>query len=168
MNLQEYDESEMVIVIDTREKVPFFYSNIDNPRFPGLKIKYDTLKSGDYSLVGMSSPDCEHSIAVERKSLIDLFSSVGRGRERLIAEFKRMQEFDYAALVIEGDYREMLRNPPAASSMNPKSVFRSILAFSVRYNLHIFACPNRVFAERLTYLLLKRFWDDRAGPERGK
>jgi len=44
MNLQEYDESEMVIVIDTREKVPFFYSNIDNPRFPGLKIKYDTLE----------------------------------------------------------------------------------------------------------------------------
>ena len=153
----------MVVIIDKREQKPFLYSKVGDPNFPGLKIKYDTLKSGDYSLENMSTPDCEHSVAVERKSLIDLFSSTGRGRERLIAEFKRMQEFDYSALVIEEDYQNMFRSPPAVSSMNPKSVFRSILAFSIRYNLHIFACPNRIFAERTTYLLLKRFWNDRRG-----
>ena len=154
---------EFEVVIDNREQKPMLYDKVGDPNFPGLKIKFDTLKSGDYSISGMSTPDCEHSVTVERKSLSDLFSSVGRGRARLIAEFKRMQKFDYAALVIEEDYRAMFKNPPAASSMNPKSVFRSILAFSVRYNLHVFACPNRIFAERCTYLLLRRFWDDRWG-----
>ena len=158
----------MIILIDRREQKPFFYSKVGDPNFPGLKIKFDTLKSGDYSIENMSDPDCEHSISVERKSMIDLFSSTGRGRDRLIAEFKRMQEFDYSALVIEEDYKNMFKSPPAASSMSPKSVFRSILAFSIRYNLHIFACPNRIFAEKTTYLLLKRFWDDRGGDRGGK
>ena len=160
---EENNPDRMVVIVDSREKKPMLYDKVGDPNFPGLKIKFDTLKSGDYSIENMSTPDCEHSIALERKSLPDLFSSVGRGRERLIAEFKRMQEFDYAALVIEDDYRAMFRSPPPASSMNPKSVFRSILAFSIRYDLHVFACPNRIFAERTTYLLLKRFWDDRRG-----
>jgi len=157
------NEMTFKIIVDNREKAPFFYDKIGDPNFPDLKIKFGTLRSGDYSIENMSDPDCEHSISVERKSMIDLFSSVGRGRARLIAEFKRMQKFDYAALVIEEDYRAMFKNPPPASSMNPKSVFRSILAFSIRYNLHVFACPNRIFAERCTYLLLRRFWDDRWG-----
>lgn len=154
---------EFKIIIDKREQKPFFLDRVGDPNFPGLKIEWGTLKSGDYSLAGMDSPECEYSIAVERKSLPDLFQSMGRNRDRLVAEFKRMQVFDYAALVIEGDYRTILKNPPQESSMNPKAVFRSILAFSQRYNLHTFDCPTRQFAEKTTYLLLRRFWDDRRG-----
>lgn len=152
---------DFTIIIDNREQRPFFYSHADSYAFPGLSFQFGTLQTGDYSISGYTSPDCKHSICVERKSLADLFGSMGRGRERLEREFIRMHEFDYAALIIEADLRTIIKDPPIASSMNPKSVFRSLLAFSQRYNIHVWPCPSRIFAERCTYLILKRFWDDR-------
>lgn len=157
------------IIIDKREKIPFFIDKKGDPNFPEIDFEWGTLKSGDYSLLGLDTPDCEHSIAIERKELSDLFSSMGRGRRRLEAEFERMKAFSFAALVIEGDYRKIFKAPPEASSMSPKAVFRSIIAFSQRYNLHTFPCPNRQFAEKTTFLLLRRFWDDkRRMYEKGK
>ena len=158
----------MEIIIDKREKKPFFLDRVGDPNFPDLRIKWGTLKTGDYSIETMSTPDCDYSVVVERKSLTDLFSSMGRGRKRLQAEFQRMSEFNYAALIIENDFKTIFQAPPATSSMNPKAVFRSILAFSQRYNIHCFPCPNRQFAEKTTYLILRRFWDDRAGGKNGK
>lgn len=148
------------VIIDHREKKPFFIDKPGDPGFPDLKIEWNHLLTGDYSLKGMHSPECKDSITIERKSMPDLFLSVGRNRERLIAEFERMSGFNFAALVIEGDFLSIFKNPPPESSMNPKAVFRSLLAFSQRYNLHIFPCPNRQFAEKTTYLILRRFWDD--------
>lgn len=132
-----------------------------DPSFPGLEIEWGTLKTGDYSIKGMDTPDCKHSVCVERKSLPDLFGSTGRGRGRLKAEFERMAEFDCALFVIESDWREIFRNPPPLSQMSPKSVYRTIMRFSSRYDVHIWACPNRNFAERHTFLALKGFYDDR-------
>lgn len=153
------NSSDFNVIIDHREKKPFFIDKVGC--FPDLRIEWGHLATGDYSVKGMHSLECEYSIAVERKSLPDLFMSVGKNRERLIAEFERIAMFDYAALIIEGDLRSIFKRPPPESAMSPKAVFRSLLAFSQRYNLHIFPCPNRQFAEKTTYLILRRFWDDR-------
>ncbi len=153
--------SDFKIIIDHREKRPFFIDKAGCKDFPDLQIEWNHLATGDYSIQGMHSPECDYSIAVERKSLPDLFMSVGRNRERLIAEFERMAMFDFAALVIEGDFYSIFKKPPPESAMSPKAVFRSLLAFSQRYNLHIYPCPNRQFAEKTTYLILQRFWNDK-------
>lgn len=163
--MKKSDTDNLKIIIDTREQRPFFIDKVGDPNFPDLQYEWKTLKSGDYSILGMNTPDCAKSIAIERKSLVDLFGSMGRGRERLEAEFRRMMLFSYAALIIENDYRDIIKNPPPASMMSPKSVFRSIIAFSQRYNLHIFPCPNRQFAEKTTFLILRRFWDDNRGSD---
>ncbi len=152
---------EFTVIIDTREQKPMLLDKMNDPNYPGLKCEIGTLKTGDYSIKNMDSPDCVHSVCIERKSLSDLFSSTGRGRDRLEREFVRMMDFDFAALVIEADFKTMFENPPELSQMLPKSVFRTVLAFGQRYNVHCFPCSNRSFAEKTTYLLLKRFWDDR-------
>ncbi len=166
-NMDMENMKKMEIIIDKREKKPFFIDKIGDPNFPNLQIKWGTLKTGDYSINGMSTADALFSISIERKSLTDLFSSMGRGRERLQAEFWRMSEFTYSALIIENDFRAIFQTPPPESSMRPKAVYRSILAFSQRYNLHCFPCPNRQFAEKTTFLILKRFWDDYVSGEIG-
>lgn len=150
------------ILVDSREQKPFFIDRVGDPNFPDLAFKWQGLKSGDYSIESMSDPaTCQHSIGIERKELSDLFNSTGRHRDRFIKECKRLSKFDYAALIIESDYRDIFQNHPLLSMMQPKSVFRTILCLSQRYNIHCFPCPNRWFAEKTTFLLLKRFFDDR-------
>jgi ERCC4-type nuclease len=150
------------VIIDTREQCPVLHGKAGSPGFQDIKTEWGTLKTGDYSILGMSDPDtCEHSITIERKSLPDLFGSTGRDRDRFERECQRMAKFDHAEIVIEGDLKTIFTNPPAASAMLPKSVYRTLLAFCQRYGIKIWPCPNRTFAERHIYLTLKRFYEDR-------
>ena len=151
----------MIIVIDTREQNPVLYDKVGDPKFPNLKIAYEALKTGDYSLFEYNNPDCEHSICIERKSLSDLFSSCGNGRVRLEDEFKRMAEFDHAEIVIENDLSAIFKSPPPLSMMKPKAVYRTLVSWSQRYNVKVWPCPTRGFMEQHIYITLKRFWDDR-------
>lgn len=137
------------------------FDKIGSPDFPGLDIIWGTLKTGDYSIQGYDTPRSPHSICIERKSLADLFGSTGRGRKRFEREIVRMAEFDHAEIVIEADLAAVFRSPPELSEMLPKAVYRSLIAFSQRFGIHIWPCPNRAFAERHIYISLKRFWDDR-------
>jgi len=141
---------EFIIICDSREQNPFSFSSI----IPLPKIEYKGLKCGDYSI-----KNHENNIALERKSLEDLYSSFGHGRVRLRKEFEKLAKLQFPALIIEADFKTIIRKPPERSSMNPKSIFRSILAWSVRWRIPVFPCPNRHFAERTTYLLLKFYWD---------
>ena len=151
----------MVVIIDNREQRPVLFDKAGDPTFPGLQIEWGTLTTGDYSIKGMDSPDCEFSVCIERKSMADLFGSTGRGRDRLEREFERMSLFDHAEFVVEGDLREIFKSPPPISKMRPKLVYRTVLAFCQRYGVGFWPCPSRSFAERHTYLSLMRFWDDR-------
>ncbi|MBI9090731.1 MAG: ERCC4 domain-containing protein [Desulfobacterium sp.] len=149
------------VLIDTREQLPVLLDKAGAPDFPDLKIDFASLKTGDYSLEGMEAPARPHSICIERKSLADLFSSTGRGRARFEREYQRMSEFDYAEIVVEGDLRAVFQSPPPLSQMVPKSVYRTVMAWSQRYRVNAWFCPNRTFAERHIYLSLQRFWADR-------
>jgi ERCC4-type nuclease len=147
--------SNFTIIIDTQEKK----LGIKGYNFKTIKPQPLTerkhLKTGDYSIKGL-----EDKITIERKSLIDLFGSVGTGRKKLEAEFQRMSEFDYAALMIESSLAGIFTNPPSRSKMLPKAVFRTIISWSVKYNVCIFPMWNRESAERVTYLILKRYYDE--------
>lgn len=144
--------SDFTIIIDTREQCPFdFYHQTPNQPL----TERGTLKTGDYSIKGL-----ENKITIERKSLIDLFGSMGKGRRRLEAEFLRMSKFDYAAIVIESNLSNIFTNPPGRSKMNPKAVFRTLISWSVKYNVCVWPMWNREAAERVTYLLLKKYYDN--------
>jgi len=143
--------TDFIIKIDTREKLPYSFIDIE----PMSKIIYGKLDTGDYSVAGL-----ENNVCVERKSMADLFGSVGNGRARFEREMQRLSAFDYAAIVVESDIQTWFMNPPIRSKMNPKSVFRTVIAWSQRYNVHIWPMFNRQAAEKITYLILKRFYDD--------
>ena len=143
--------TDFTIIVDTRENLSYSFANIK----PKPKLVYQGLKTGDYSLVGFE----DSGITIERKEKSDLFGSVGGGRKRFQNEFRRLSKFEYAALVIECSLGDIFLKPPQHSQMKPKIVLRTLLSWSIRYNVHIWACPDRNFAERLTYLLLKRWYD---------
>jgi ERCC4-type nuclease len=121
---------------------------------PPLTIRAH-LKTGDYSIKGL-----ENKITVERKTLTDLFGSTGNERKRFEREFERMKNFEYSALVIESSLAGIFTNPSSRSKMNPKVVFRTLISWSIKYGVCVWPAWNREAAERVTYLILKRYYDD--------
>ena len=141
----------MIIIIDTREQRPYTFQQIK----PQPKVVTKGLKTGDYSLDGL-----QNKICIERKSLADLFGSVGSGRKRFEREMQRMSKFDYAALVIESSLAGIFTNPPSRSKMSSKAIFRTLLSWSIKYNVCVWPAWNREAGEKITYLLLKNFYDN--------
>ena len=145
------------IIVDTREQNPFDFRIIK----PQPQIIVATLQTGDYSIKGL-----EDRITIERKSLSDAYSTFGRGRARFERELERMAEFQFAAVVIEADWKTIIKYPPHRSKVTPKHVYRSVIAWQQRYRVHFWACYSRAFAEKTTFVLLERFWIDTTGKQK--
>jgi ERCC4-type nuclease len=150
------------VLIDTREQRPFQFDAI--PLADGadgilqVPISRLALPSGDYSLDGYAT-----AVAVERKSVADLYGTVGQGRDRFVRELERLNEFAFAAVVIEGEWSTILDNPPPRVRLSPRSVYRLVLAWQQRFpRVHWWACPDRDFAEYTTFRILERFLKEQA------
>ena len=112
-----------------------------------------TLASGDYSILGM-----EDLVAVERKTLADLYGTLGQWRERFEAEHRRLARMKWAAVVIEADLKTICRRPPRQSRLNPKTVFRTMLSWQIRYGVAWIPAGSCRLAEVTTFRLLEKFF----------
>lgn len=152
----------LTIRIDTREQDPFTFASVTMPILP-LKLIRGTLPTGDYADDGRHClPPAEQAV-VERKSLADLYGSLGHGRERFEREFVRLAEYGYAALVIESDWSQIMRPNDYLrhlTRLKPKTVVNTLLAWGERYGVHVWPCPGRRFAEQLTHRIIERWSRD--------
>ena len=97
----------VVVLIDTREQLPYSFDGITADAEHGggtwqVRTEVRGIPSGDYSLDGFAD-----RVAVERKSVADLFGTIGAGRDRFVRELERLDAMPYAAVVVEGDWREV-------------------------------------------------------------
>lgn len=144
------------IIVDTREQAPYHFCGIPDDRSGQtivVPITNKALPSGDYSIEGMES-----RVAIERKSHADFLGSIGAGRERFQREMERLKDYEFAAVVIEADWNQLINLPPSSSQIPAKVVTRTIQSWSIRYGVHFFTCMNRRHAELMTFRLLERFW----------
>lgn len=148
-----------VVTIDTREQTPFAFDGLFADARDGggplvVETARGTLQSGDYSLSGL-----EGIVAIERKSLADLYSTVGQGRDRFVRELARLHDMRFAAVVVEADWSIILHSPPPFSKLSPKIIFRSILAWQQEFpNVHWNLMSDRRLAEITTLRILERAW----------
>lgn len=107
------------VVIDTREQRPFEFAGLTSDARHGRRplvvpTVVGTLGQGDYSLAGL-----QDVVAVERKSLADLYGTLGQGRERFERELERLAGLLWAAVVIEADWNAVLQVPvPHAAELD--------------------------------------------------
>ena len=99
------------IVIDTREQRPLTFIT---------ETSVHTLKFGDYSIAGLES-----RVAVERKSIDDLFSSFTRTRVRMDERLQELGGLDMTAIVIEGTALDIARGSKR-SAVNGRSLLGSV------------------------------------------
>jgi DNA excision repair protein ERCC-4 len=148
------------VIVDSREQSPFSFRGFrsdakDKHRPIVVRTAVAALKSGDYSIEGFES-----RIAVERKSLVDLYGTLGGGRERFERELQRLNEMEFAAVVIEAGWSSILGSPPPQSKLSPKTVFRSVIAWQQRFpGIHWWALDTRHLAEHCCFRILERFWN---------
>lgn len=149
------------IIIDSREQLPYSFDVLDCV----VPTITKGLASGDYSVAGMAD-----AVAIERKSLEDLYGSVTWGRERFEREIERLNSFQSAFVVVEATWPEI--SDPAAhrpgweNRTDPRSVEGTITAWSIRYpRVHWWACGGRRAAEVSTFSILKKFWEEHNGTE---
>lgn len=146
------------VLVDDREKAPFPFTGFRGDARQGrLPLVVPTrrvrLASGDYSLEGY-----EATMAVERKSRGDLFGTLGQRRKAFEAELERLAAMEYAAVVVEADWHQIIHEPTAHSQLLPKVVFRSVIAWQQRYAaIHWWFLPSRRLAEAATLRILERF-----------
>jgi len=143
---------EFTILIDQREKRPY--------SFAGYPVDIQTchLKTGDYSLRTEAEDFSTSGICIERKSKSDLFQSLSHHRARFEREWTRMDNYEYAALIIEDSSFLSLLTPPEGSRMNPKSIIQSLISWQIRFpRVHVFTIDNRNLSECLIYSLCEKF-----------
>lgn len=163
--MEDYMILPFTIIVDTREQFPYHFTGFRADARHGYKplvipTRRAALKTGDYSIEGF-----EDRVAVERKSLSDLYGSLGGGRDRFHREFERLNQLECAALVIEAGWPEIIHHPPLRNpSKNgrlllPKHVYRTAISWQQRFpRVHWWPCDTRNFAERTTFRALEMFW----------
>ena len=137
------------LIIDSMEQKPYSFKPFKKWF---AEIERRKLPAGDYSIGGL-----EDRVAVERKSLQDLFNccSPYGSRELFVRACERLGKLDFAALVIEGSIAKILRSTEF-SSMHPNAVFGTIQAFAVRWGIQPWFAPTRSLAEEITACLLHK------------
>jgi DNA excision repair protein ERCC-4 len=158
-------EVPFTVLIDQREKAPYFFHGLragSSRSYRPLVVNYKLahLKTGDYSISGL-----ENLICIERKSLADLYSTLGSNRDRFEAEHERMTEFSFAAVVVEASIGTVLKSPPKESRLLPKSVYGTYIAWSMRYGVPWIFAEDRRLAEKTTFKLLEKFFEEHSRKE---
>jgi len=134
------------IIIDSREQKPYLFPK-------GTNTTTKKLDAGDYSVAGY-----EDKITIERKSKIDAYGTIGKGRKRFIRELERMEGYDFKAIVIESSMRDFVMEPPYPSKLNPKSAINSLISWSIEYGVHICFVNDREMGMALVYRTLEKYY----------
>lgn len=145
---KQKDSSNIITILcDTREQLNYTFK-----KYP-CKVERVALKTGDYSLKGYE----KNGITIERKSLQDLYQSFGQGRERFEREWIRMQDFEYAAIVIESTLTGIL-TPPQYTQMLPRVIIQSLISWSIKYHVNVIYSDSRELSECYIFSLLEKFY----------
>jgi ERCC4-type nuclease len=149
------------VLVDTREQAPFHFQGmtVEQTTTKGsfscplvVQTAKASLRSGDYTVRGY-----ENVISVERKSHEDLIGTLGGGRQRFEEEMYRLNQMNFAAVVVEAYWTAIMRGI-AGRKLSPQSVYGSVISFQQRYpRVHWWPCPSRRDAETTTFRILKRF-----------
>lgn len=142
------------VIIDTREQRPWAFP-------PDLAtVTVDTLKAGDYALVG------DGGFAIERKSREDLMGTLSSGWTRFQRELERMREagFTVRPIVVESDLEAFLFRescdgeiiPPSHEHicLSPRFLMHRLAQLTLQPNVKVIFAGNAQYAAAVGLALL--------------
>lgn len=79
-----------------------------------------------------------------------------------------MAEMRRACVVIESSWYDVMHWPPSNSKLNPKTVWRTSIAWFCRYGVPWYAMEDRRLAELFTFRFLEKSWKEFGADGNGK
>lgn len=144
-----------MVAIDHREKAPYSFAGL---RSPEVRTITTHLPTGDYSLPGFTG-----LVAVERKSVADLFATLATSsrRRRFADELARLAHLARAAVVVEAsaDFIASQQNPQGGR-LTGRGVLSVAASLERTYAVPWFFLPSRREAERWVLQFLAAFQRD--------
>lgn len=144
---------DFTLIVDTREQRPFNFT-----KYP-VEVQRAKLDAGDYSIAGH-----EHQIALERKSMADLVSTVTVGHKRFKKEIERSLGYAYFGIIVEEPFTMLLHDAYKGAKHNKTAgevVAKIVNAIRVKYNVDVMFCMDEAEAASLTYHILASYWRNR-------
>lgn len=126
--------SNLIVIIDTREQLPYSFSS-------EIKTEIKELVSGDYSILGH-----EDKFSIERKSLDDYVKSISEDRDRFYREIKRLQKFNFAAIVVEGSLEDIHQHKYSSPEVTEEQVLGTTVSIILDYKIPVLFCSDRQHA----------------------
>jgi ERCC4-type nuclease len=149
----EYDFPDgFVIIRDTREQTGLF---VKPPK--GLLIVRDTLKYGDYSIKGF-----EGSIAVERKNIDDLWTSVTVSAEDFKRKMTVLAGYERAWLLIDGLESEYL-SFREERKIHPNQIRQALASIEGRIGVPIHQSESIAHSERWVIDVFVKYFCEKRG-----
>ena len=154
------------IIIDTREQTPYTFEGIrdrhaprSRPGQPAPFVKVRThrakLDVGDYGVILDNGWNAQ--VIVERKTLADLYQTLGKERDRFEREVELANELNIQLhLVVESDFAGLMRVPSHVRQVTARTITGTLASWSIRFPwLHAWTPGPREAAEKWTYRLLE-------------
>jgi len=136
---------EYTVIIDSREQKSYEFKN----------SVVGTIPLGDYSIKNL-----EGEVAIERKSLADLFGTLGGGHARFKNELMQAQDLDFFAIVIDGT-REQIKKKDFPKSYKTKMlgyvILKQLDSIIVKYKLPVFFAADRKEGKQIVTGLLEAY-----------
>ena len=149
-------EAPFTICTDSREQLAYRFDPVIDAR--GRRVRVPTVRrkldAGDYSILGH-----EDEISIERKTLADLYGTIGRGHQRFRREHERLRKYRHACVIIEATWGEILYSPPRHSKVSPGVALTMSQKWPLVFGVEWIAADDRELAERICYTRLLAYWN---------
>jgi ERCC4-type nuclease len=144
------EEKKMTIVRDSREQKGCGWQFRASANCEGMEeTKLDV---GDYTIKGY-----EDKLMIERKTIGDLWNTLGRDWERFLREMERAKNHRMKYLIIEGNLNDINKGY-IYSKVPPENIHAKLISLQVKHNVHvIFAGREDLAREYVRNLMAKLF-----------
>ncbi len=132
----------MIIFQDTREQSPLDFSKYDIV----TEVEVNTLKAGDYACQfkdGYIPP-----VFFEKKSIGDLFGTLGKGYKRFKRELEKAEKFNLRLILLITSSLSTVLKGYKYSTIEPTALVKRIFSLWVRHNLLPVFCKDKTEAAR--------------------
>lgn len=141
-------KSNYQIIVDTREQRPLWKKTI-----------FQKLDVGDYSFKH-NEIDFSNIIAIERKSLSDLFGTLGQGHLRFKKEISKALNLSYFAIVIDGSLTQIITKKFDGGEfikMKGETISKILFTLHLKYGINVFFSKGRNDSKRIIKSIFESF-----------
>lgn len=131
------------VIVDTREQTPWTFP--PSVRVVGRR----KLIAGDYSPEGF-----ECTVAIERKNIDDLVTSIIRDRDRFVRELKILSGFRFAAVIVEANLDQFMDHG-YRSKVPARVVLKDIATITASMRVPVMFAGARANAATLAEMLMR-------------